>query len=49
MSIFEEYGAFNNWIDMLQQTVYTQIKLLLKEQFDLSLHCLLVSQHYLDT
>ena len=36
----------NNWTSGSQQTVQTQIKLLLLEQFDLDLHCLSFYQYF---
>ena len=36
------------WTDRSGQTVQTQIKLLLEEQFDLGLHCLLFHLHLFD-
>ena len=40
--------VLNFQTDMLGQTVQTQIRLLLKEQSDLGLHCLLFHLHHLE-
>ena len=38
----------NFWTDRCEQTVQTQIRLLLEEQSDQSLHCFLFSLHLLE-
>ena len=48
ITTFELAMTLSFWTNMSGQTVQTQIRLLLEEQSDQGLHCLLFHLHYFD-